>query len=353
MARIFISYKKEDREDALAVSTALSERGQEVWWDRELIGGVDFARTIAEQLDAADLVVVLWSHASVQSQFVLDEAARAQDAGKLLPARIDDVWPLPLGFGRLHTVDVFHASGNDTSLALDPQRLVDEVERRLAAPRPPAPVQQGSRWRKRSSAQPVAAGATEPHTNLRLWLLGASLLGASGLLAGGYALWVAPGRAVMPVPAAPPPAIVKTPGLPVAVQAAVAASKPGVTTTAVRKPSDGTRPVPAKTDTAKTNPGTGPAAPSGPLPTPPGPVPTPSPEPLATPSPSPGPALKVNPDLLRHAQKLDTVRVPISVAPATAAPASSAVLSNALRRSTLSPSVAASAAGLRAPALKN
>jgi TIR domain len=48
MARIFISYKKEDREDALAVSTALSERGQEVWWDRELIGGVDFARTIAE-----------------------------------------------------------------------------------------------------------------------------------------------------------------------------------------------------------------------------------------------------------------------------------------------------------------
>jgi adenylate cyclase len=93
MARLFISYAREDRDAAQGLAHALEEAGFYVWWDRQIPGGTDFTQVITENLAAARLVLVLWSENAVQSAFVRDESARALREGKLLPVRIDEVDP--------------------------------------------------------------------------------------------------------------------------------------------------------------------------------------------------------------------------------------------------------------------
>ena len=79
--------------------------GFEVWWDFELLSGDSFRKTIRAVIDQCTTAVVLWSRKSVESSFVLDEAAYSQRLGKLCPARIDDVGP-PMGFGELHAINL-------------------------------------------------------------------------------------------------------------------------------------------------------------------------------------------------------------------------------------------------------
>ena len=50
-------------------------------------------------------MVVLWSKASVQSEWVRDEAAEGRERGTLVPALIDPVKP-PMGFRQFQTIDV-------------------------------------------------------------------------------------------------------------------------------------------------------------------------------------------------------------------------------------------------------
>jgi hypothetical protein len=129
MPDLFISYAREDRDTALALAQVLQAQGIDVWWDRELTGGGDFAAEIERNLRAARVAVVLWSPASVGSDFVRDESSRARDLRKLLPVRIADV-ELPLGFGTLHTLDLLAWDGDPDADAC--QALVHQVRQRLA-----------------------------------------------------------------------------------------------------------------------------------------------------------------------------------------------------------------------------
>ena len=61
MADVFVSYVSENRAIAEKISRGLEGAGFSVWWDRHIRGGVDFAPEIARQLDAAKVVIVLWS----------------------------------------------------------------------------------------------------------------------------------------------------------------------------------------------------------------------------------------------------------------------------------------------------
>ena len=145
---VFISYAREDRERAQWVATGLLAAGQTVWWDRQLAGGQDFGDEIAQRLAEARLVLVLWSGASVASNFVRDESSRARDAGKLLPVRIEDV-PLPLGFGTLHTLDLLDWDGDSEDPAF--AELLANVRRGAAGlpeGRGIVPRRWPSRWRK-------------------------------------------------------------------------------------------------------------------------------------------------------------------------------------------------------------
>ncbi|MHB1061442.1 MAG: toll/interleukin-1 receptor domain-containing protein [Thiobacillus sp.] len=121
---LFLSYAREDRATAQQLAHALGEEGFSVWWDREIRGGSDFTEEIAAKLQAARRVIVLWSPKAVASSFVRDESARARDAGKLLPVRIEEV-DLPLGFGQLQTLDLIDWDGERE--AMEFRAVVNEV----------------------------------------------------------------------------------------------------------------------------------------------------------------------------------------------------------------------------------
>jgi TolB-like protein/tetratricopeptide (TPR) repeat protein len=105
MADIFVSYDSADRERIRPLVKRLQGEGWSVWWDRDLIPGPSFHRTIRRQLEEARCVVVAWSDQSVDSDWCMDEAGVGRDRGVLVPVRIDNV-SLPLGFGQAHTASL-------------------------------------------------------------------------------------------------------------------------------------------------------------------------------------------------------------------------------------------------------
>jgi hypothetical protein len=105
MSDIFISYAHEDRPRVEHLAAALEQRGWSVWWDPAIRTGEDFGRRIHTTLQAARCVIVVWSHQSIASPWVKDEAQVGQERGVLLPVCIDAVAP-PLGFRQLQTVDL-------------------------------------------------------------------------------------------------------------------------------------------------------------------------------------------------------------------------------------------------------
>jgi TolB-like protein/Tfp pilus assembly protein PilF len=111
---IFLSYARTDKAGAARLVQALQGAGLEVWWDTLIEGGAEFARTIETAIETCDAVVVVWSQASVASDWVLDEAAKGRDLRKLVPASLDGVEP-PMGFRRYHSVDLTGWNGSAQS----------------------------------------------------------------------------------------------------------------------------------------------------------------------------------------------------------------------------------------------
>jgi len=105
VTQIFISYSRPNQEAARTLARTLEQRGWSVWWDRQLVPGEHFDEVIAEQLEAAACVIVLWSVDSTSSRWVRDEANSALSRRVLVPARLDDT-ELPLGFRTLQTADL-------------------------------------------------------------------------------------------------------------------------------------------------------------------------------------------------------------------------------------------------------
>ncbi|HVY84372.1 MAG TPA: toll/interleukin-1 receptor domain-containing protein [Caulobacterales bacterium] len=128
MADIFISYKREDRQSAERLASALHQLGFDVWWDFELLSGDRYRNVIRAVIDQCRAAIVLWSAKAVESDFVMDEATYAKSQGKLCPARIDDV-QLPFGFGQIHTDDLSHWEGELSHQGF--ANLVRAVEERV------------------------------------------------------------------------------------------------------------------------------------------------------------------------------------------------------------------------------
>jgi len=88
-----------------ALANDLRAAGYSVWWDVDLVGGAAFRTQIIEKLNAARAVIVIWTLASVQSEFVLDEADHAKQQDKLIPVRVPELDPrgIPLGHRQAQT----------------------------------------------------------------------------------------------------------------------------------------------------------------------------------------------------------------------------------------------------------
>jgi hypothetical protein len=110
MSDIFISYASEDKEKAGLLAKVFEQQGWSVWWDRDIPAGRAFDEVIEEALDAAKCVFVLWSKASVKSDWVKEEASEGNRRKILVPALIEDV-NIPLGFKRIQAIRLVNWKG--------------------------------------------------------------------------------------------------------------------------------------------------------------------------------------------------------------------------------------------------
>jgi len=90
--RVFVSYRRADTASADALLARLEAEGYGVWLDRsDIAGGKRWRMAIEQALVECDAVVFLISKASLESDEVYKELARAVDLGKaIVPLRLDD-----------------------------------------------------------------------------------------------------------------------------------------------------------------------------------------------------------------------------------------------------------------------
>lgn len=145
MSDIFVSYKAEDRSRVAPLVEALEADGLSVWWDAHIGGGDEWRDSIAEHLDSAACVVVVWSKRSTgpEGHFVRDEATRALRRHNYLPVRIDKVDP-PLGFGETQALPLTGWRGNQSDpryiAVLSAARAIIGLDPHAHGHRPAAPV---------------------------------------------------------------------------------------------------------------------------------------------------------------------------------------------------------------------
>lgn len=178
MGRIFLSYAHEDKAKADRIAQALEAAGHSVWWDRHVGAGARFGAEIDKALKQAELVIVLWSARSVESAWVLDEAAAGRDSGRLIPVALD-ASDIPLGFRQYQAFDLKGRALTATELA----RLTAVTDARLGsvAARPePVPVVPPKRDRLRWLA---AAGVILLLTIAAIFLRGPSRGGDGSTIA--------------------------------------------------------------------------------------------------------------------------------------------------------------------------
>jgi formylglycine-generating enzyme required for sulfatase activity len=126
---IFISYAREDRARVAVLARLFEAEGWAVWWDRDnLPAGQQFHRVIDDAINKAACVLVCWSGAAIDSDWVVDEADAARVQGKLLPVMLEETIRLPLAFRRYHAVDLSRWDGQ--AAHEEYKRLKAELQRR-------------------------------------------------------------------------------------------------------------------------------------------------------------------------------------------------------------------------------
>lgn len=147
--KVYISHSRRDGIVASTVARIIEQGGHEPLVDRgELTPGVDFGGAIQKMIDDADAVLVIWTDASVMSDWIRAEAQRALDLGKYLGVTVGDV-ELPLRF-RVYNHLRLEPRGSD----LRPEMILSALEDfsgRLASPRAASQAAQSA---KRRAATP-------------------------------------------------------------------------------------------------------------------------------------------------------------------------------------------------------
>lgn len=169
MASVFLSYAREDAGKAKALAKCLERAGHSVWWDRHIHGGSEYAGEIETALREAEVVVVLWSDASIRSAWVRDEAAEGRDSGRLVPLLLDESSP-PLGFRQHQSISIAGWSGRGNPPHA--QDIVAAVSARSGKTHKPAEAAAPRRLPRRAVLAGLAVLAALTAAFGGWWLLG-------------------------------------------------------------------------------------------------------------------------------------------------------------------------------------
>ena len=155
MADIFLSYAEEDREVARKISALLEFVGWSVWWDRRIPAGKTWRAVLEEALQDMRCMIVLWSHSSITSEWVKEEAEEGRSQGKLVPILIEPVKP-PVGFRSIQAADLAHWDGSNTAPGV--RQLIGDLEAVLGKPQQ-APANEVGATYPTQGADPVRSPA--------------------------------------------------------------------------------------------------------------------------------------------------------------------------------------------------
>ena len=157
---LFLSYARDDEAYARRLASALKQSGYTIWWDALIQGGAAYSRSIAEALETADVVIVLWSARSIESDWVRDEAGQGRERHRLVPLSIDGSKP-PLGFRQYQVIDIsrWHGRKNAPEMAAIERAIESVLGNDQAAHQQPAvPVSRRTMLIGGSAAGVVLAG---------------------------------------------------------------------------------------------------------------------------------------------------------------------------------------------------
>jgi hypothetical protein len=136
MADIFISYTSSDRPRAESLRRWFEHCGWSVWIDREVDIGECWEERIESELNAARLVVVLWSANARHSDWVVREAQVARQDGRLLQIHATGL-PLLAPFDQIQAVRMQAWSGETAHS--ERNKLLETIAQRLNTPFRPLP----------------------------------------------------------------------------------------------------------------------------------------------------------------------------------------------------------------------
>ncbi len=135
MPDIFISYAHEDQERVRLIVQELEKRWS-VFWDKKIPPGKTWEDSIGKALEESPCVLVVWSHSSVQSDWVKEEADVARKRDTLVPLFLDTVEP-PMGFRRIHAADLSDWKSNKAHQGF--QLLIGAIESKISPASLPVP----------------------------------------------------------------------------------------------------------------------------------------------------------------------------------------------------------------------
>ena len=125
MADIFISYAAEDRSKIEPLVEAIKNNDWSVWWDREIPVAKAWHQVIEEELDKANCIIVVWSKASVVSDWVHAEAEEALKKRIMVPVIFEKV-QIPIHFRSIQAANLFQWDGDESRIEF--KQLVRAIE---------------------------------------------------------------------------------------------------------------------------------------------------------------------------------------------------------------------------------
>jgi hypothetical protein len=130
MPKVFVSYAIGDHDAAATIISAVGATGLDVTSPDSIPPGTDLREEVRRLLDAAQCVIVLWSNAAVQSQWLQEEigyAIQAWSSDRLVVATLDDT-PLPIGLRDLSHIPIRSNNGSGAKELIDRVKVIVDYQ---------------------------------------------------------------------------------------------------------------------------------------------------------------------------------------------------------------------------------